>query len=540
MKYQKRLLSWSVAVICGAALPAWAGQPAPDRPAVLRALNALSGQAMARAAAAASEHVSSDDAFEAVDLIVDADGTEHVRMARRYKGLRVIGGDAVVHGHPQAGHQGISRTWHRAAALDINPIRGAAEAMRAALAAFPHRQGKMGNKELVIWAREAQPRLAWDVTINGVQADGTPSQMHLIVNAGNGQILDRWDDVHTADVGVTGRTLYGGDVGVKASLSNGTYSLVDNGRGGHYVSDVNNGTDTNLLLFVIPASGKTSTSTTGVFGDGTTANRNSAAADAAFGFQTTWDYFAKVHGRNGIDNTGKKAYSRVHYGSNYNNAFWTDNCFCMTYGDGDGKVLKSLVALDVAGHEMSHGVTSTTARLTYSGESGGLNESTSDIFGSMVEFYAANSVDTGDYLIGEKIAGPSLGSPALRNMMNPSDDGKSADCWYSNMGSLDVHYSSGLGNHFYYLLAEGTSNGSPSRTCAAGDSRVATGKGSVQGIGRQKAEKIWYRALTVYMTSNTNYAGARQATLKAATDLYGASSNEVAAVAAAWTAVKVN
>ena len=125
-------------------------------------------------------------------------------------------------------------------------------------------------------------------------------------------------------------------------------------------------------------------------------------------------------------------------------------------------------------------------------------------------------------------------------MIKPSSDGASADCWYATVGSLDVHYSSGVANHFYFLLAEGTTNGSPSPTCVAGNTRVATGTGTVAGIGRAKAEKIWYRALTVYMTSATNYAAARVATVSAATDLYGATSAETNAVKAAWTAVLVN
>jgi zinc metalloprotease ZmpA len=184
---------------------------------------------------------------------------------------------------------------------------------------------------------------------------------------------------------------------------------------------------------------------------------------------------------------------------------------------------------------MSHGVTSRTANLTYSGESGGLNEGTSDIFGTMVEFYAARASDPGDYLIGEKIYRG--GVNGLRSMVNPSTDGASADCWYSSVGSLNVHYSSGVANHFYFLLAEGTTNGSPSKTCVSGNTRVATGSGTLAGIGRAKAEKIWYRALTVYMTSSTNYSGARTATLKAAGDLYGVGGAEYNAVAAAWTAV---
>jgi len=233
-------------------------------------------------------------------------------------------------------------------------------------------------------------------------------------------------------------------------------------------------------------------------------------------------------------------YSRVHYGSNYNNAFWQGTCFCMTYGDGDGTSMKSLISMDVAGHEMAHGVTATSAKLIYTGESGGLNEGTSDIFGAMVEHFSANGTDVADYLIGERIVGSKITRGYLRNMVNPSDDGASADCWHSGVGKLDVHLSSGVTNHLFYLLAEGTTGGQPSRTCRSTDARIASGSDTVQGVGRQKAERIWYRALTVYMTSSTNFAGARQATIKAATDLHGANAPEVAAVMAAWSAVNVN
>jgi Zn-dependent metalloprotease len=123
-------------------------------------------------------------------------------------------------------------------------------------------------------------------------------------------------------------------------------------------------------------------------------------------------------------------------------------------------------------------------------------------------------------------------------MYDPSKDGASPNCYVSNIGSLDVHYSSGLANHFFYLLAEGTTDRTysgvvhHSPTCAGG--------ATASGIGRAKAEKIWYRALTVYMTSNTNYAGARTATINAANDLYGPGSAEASAVAGTWTAVGVN
>ena len=172
--------------------------------------------------------------------------------------------------------------------------------------------------------------------------------------------------------------------------------------------------------------------------------------------------------------------------------------------------------------------------LTYSGESGGLNEATSDIFGTMVEFYAANSSDPADYLIGEEF--DLKNHVGFRRMDNPSADGDSFNCWSSAVGNADVHYSSGVGNHFFYLLAEGS--GAKTIGGVAHNSTTCNGS-TVTGIGRDAASAIWYRALTVYMTSSTNYAGARTATLNAARDLYGAGSAQQNAVAAAWSAVSV-
>ena len=152
--------------------------------------------------------------------------------------------------------------------------------------------------------------------------------------------------------------------------------------------------------------------------------------------------------------------------------------------------------------------------------------------------------------MGEKLyknsTSSSLIPPALRYMYQPSLDGSSADCWYSGLKNLDVHLSSGVANHFFYLLAEGStlSSPTPSKTCQTTDTKTATGSGELFGIGRIKAAQIWYRALTVYMVSSTNYSAARQATLKAVTDLVALdstnySSSDIDAVARAWTAVLV-
>ncbi len=129
------------------------------------------------------------------------------------------------------------------------------------------------------------------------------------------------------------------------------------------------------------------------------------------------------------------------------------------------------------------------------------------IFGTLVEFSPNNSTNPGDYLIGEKIVRSGFGKAALRFMDQPSKDGNSANCWSSSVGNLDVHYSSGVANHFAYLLAEGS--GAKTINGVSYDSPTCNNS-TVTGIGRDKLGAIWYRALTVYMTSSTNYAGARR------------------------------
>ena len=457
------------------------------------------------------------------DLIVDADGSQHVRLERLYKGLRVIGGDLVVHSNRGGAFVDASRTLQQGFALGTSGRLSGAEAIVAALK--QHNGDTQGLRpELLVYARGDKPALAWDVRVFGQQADGTPSELHVIVDANSGALLDSWDDIETAAAIGTGKSLFDGTVTLNTNSTSTGFALTDTTRGSSNTLDMKNRQFGKGTLF---------TDADNTWGSGTTSDRATVAVDAAYGGGVTWDYYKNVHGRTGIGNDGKGANSRVHYGKNYANAFWSDSCFCMTYGDGNTSI-KPLVALDVTGHEMSHGVTSRTAALIYSGESGGLNEATSDIFGTMVEFYANNANDAGDYLIGEKLF---TNGSVIRSMIKPSIDGASYDCYTSTVGNVDVHYSSGVANHFYYLLAEGTTNGSPSPTCKSTDTRVASGTGTLTGIGRAKAEKIWYRALTVHMTSSTDYAGARAASLAAAADLYGAGSAEQNAVAAAWNAV---
>ncbi len=495
-----------------------------------------------RAVAAAKAHPTTtkfgaEQALTAVGTIVDADGTSHVRLHRSYRGLEVAGGDLVVHQSQAGAWEGSSQTLTDSLDLSTSPGISSAAARATALAPSKVTRAidgaKVASAGLVVDATGAAPRLAWRVVSGGVRQDGTPSRLATYVDANSGAILRTEQEIVNVDG--SGQSLYGGTVPLQLTLSGSTYQLKDPTRGGTYTTDMNNKSDSyGCQIFGIGCSaGTLFTSPDNSFGNGSTTSRESAAVDAQYGTNVTWDYFKQVHGRNGIFGTGAGSYNRVHYGSKYVNAFWDGTK--MTYGDGDGVSYGPLTSLDVAGHEMTHGVTENTAGLAYSGESGGLNESTSDIFGTLVEFYAGNASDPGDYLIGEQFdLAKHLG---FRRMDNPSSDGKSYNCWSATVGSADVHYSSGVGNHFFYLLSEGS--GAKTIGGVAHNSPTCNGS-TVTGIGRDAAAKIWYRALTVYMTSSTTYSGARTATLNAARDLYGSGSAQYNAVAAAWSAVSVS
>ena len=534
MKFQSHLLS--AAIVAALALPVSALAAAPAQsPAVARALGLIDGHGAAVKRADA-------DRFIARDVIVDRDGTEHVRMDRTYRGVPVIGGDVVVHSR-NGQLKATSLTLKSTGRPDVTPAISASHAITEAGAQFGTGFVGVPTSHLVIYARGATPVLAHEVLFSGFKSDQTPTDMHYIVDARSGRVLDKWDTVETAKPGGggstscsgitsavgTGRSLFSGNVAINTErCSSGTYQMKDDTRGGGYTTDLGGRTS---------GTGTLVTDADNTWGNNTTSDRATVAADAHFGVATTWDYYKNVHGRNGIANDGKGALSRVHYGRSYSNAFWSDSCFCMTFGDGDGRSIYPLVDIDVAGHEMSHGVTSRSANLTYSGESGGLNESNSDFFGTMVEFYANNANDTPDYMIGEElyISNPT-GTKALRYMYNPNLDGASPNCYTSSVGSLDVHYSSGPSNHYFYLVAEGSA---PKSFGGHTVSSPTCNGSTVTGIGRDAAAKIQYRALTVYMTSGTNYAGARAASLQAAADLYGNGSTQYNGVAAAWSAVGV-
>ncbi|MCO8275190.1 M4 family metallopeptidase [Actinoplanes sp. TRM 88003] len=444
-----------------------------------------------------------DETYTPRSVVVDADGTRHVRIDRTYKGLPVLGGDFVVHSRPDGRLRDTTVAQKQAIKVATKPAVTAAEA--ATVARIP--AGKR-TATLVVDAVEGRPVLAWSILAN---------DHNYIVDAATGALRRKIDTVHSAEG--TGHGQLAGQVALSTTKrDDGQFELVDPARGNSETRDGQNLTR--------PTRDQTAafTDADNAWGDGTPADPATLAVDVHHGVQQTWDYFKNTFGRNGVADDGRGTLAIVHDRYANGNAMWSDECFCMRFGAGD-IYSKALTSQDVVAHEWAHGVTSATADLHYSGQSGGLNESTSDIFGTLVEFAANNPADPPDYLIGEESDFGGEGWP-LRYMADPARDGVSVSCWDGY--DRGVHYLSGVPNKFFYMLAEGSAESAP---CA--------GAAPVTGIGRDKAGAIWYHALTRYMVSTTDFSEARAATLRSAADLHGENSAEYAAVAAAWSAVLV-
>jgi Zn-dependent metalloprotease len=490
----------------------------------------------------AAVHAAQADAFIARDIIRDDDGTEHVRFDRTYQGLPVIGGDVVVH---QRGGQfkSASLSLGSSARPSLSPRISADQAMVEAGAVFGGNIDRVSSKGLVVYARGQQPVLAYEINVRGVSPKAGEADMRYFVSASTGKVLDGWNIIETAAAVGTGKTLLIGNVSLDTSTGTGGYQLVDSTRGGGNTRD-----GLGKVIDNVYSTAAIMTDADNIWGNNAESQVASEASDAHFGVQKTWDFYKTMFNRSGIynDGVGVKSVVNVTFRSQGpatgGNAAWYGAPYkFMAYGSGTSTWFP-VVAIDVAGHEMTHGVTEATAKLAYSNDAGGLNESSSDIMGTMVEYSAGVAADAGDYMIGEKIyrSNPT-GRTALRYMFRPgdADGGRSYNCYPAGgLTGVDPHYSSGPGNHFYYLLAEGAVN--PAGFSYTASQLVCNGNTAITGIGRDAASRIYYRALTVYFTSSETYPQARAHTLQAAADLYGAGSTNYNAVAAAWSAVGVN
>jgi bacillolysin len=351
------------------------------------------------------------------------------------------------------------------------------------------------KNDLVIHEKDGVYTLAYKVQLQFIEPYGANWQ--IFVDAKNGNIVEAYNAVADAAETGTGTGVTGGSKTLNTYSSGGTYYLYD-------VTKPMNG-----VIETFTANNRSSLpgSRSADSNNAWTATNQRADVDAHYYAGKVYDYYKNTHNRNSFDNNGATIRSTVHYGSRYNNAFW--NGSQMVYGDGDGSQFTSLSgALDVVAHEITHAVTERTANLQYQYQSGALNESFSDVFGYFL--------DPSDFLMGEDVYTPGRSGDALRSMSNPTLYGQPEHMnQYVNTSSDNggVHINSGIPNKAAYY--------------------------TISSIGKAQAEKIYYRALTVYLTPTSNFSYARAALLQSAADLYGSGSSAYNAVRSAWDNVGV-
>ncbi|UFT99683.1 M4 family metallopeptidase [Radiobacillus kanasensis] len=355
------------------------------------------------------------------------------------------------------------------------------------------------NTKLVLYQDKKKWLPAYLVDLQYIQPEAGRKQ--VFVSAVNGKIVESIDMTQEAATTGTGVGSDGETVNLQTYQSGGTYYLYDTSKpmdGIIRTYTANQGTS-------LPGSYVTDSD------NNFRSSSQAAAVDAHYFAGLTYDYYHETHGRNSYDNNGSDLVSTVHYGSNYNNAFW--NGSQMVYGDGDGSTFSPLSgSLDVVAHELTHAVTDTTANLVYQNQSGALNESMSDVFAVIIE---AESGDF-DWQLGEDVYTPGTPGDALRSLENPElyDQPSHMDDYYNTSADNGgVHTNSGIPNKAFYYIAS--------------------------DIGLDKSGDIYYRALTNYLTSQADFEDARNALLQSAVDLYGANSTEYQAVTDGYAAVGI-
>ena len=476
-------------------------------------------------------------------------GFVHQRFAQYYQGIRVEHADYLVHSKSGA-VESINGDFDRISGLDTAPSISQKVALNSALAHVGARtymwQTNEANAEAfkptgeLVIVRDGRAGanglrvLAWKFN---VYAAAPVSRAYIYVDARTSQVVSQDNIIKHAAATGTFATAYSGSRSTNDGTTTGGYFLREGTTRGLGIETYNckKGNSYTAATDFIDADNNWTAA------EYNNANFDNVSGDAHVGAQATYDYWKAVHGRNSYDNAGAKIKSYVHFddtpgdGVGYENAYW--NGSVMTYGDGAAR-FRPLTALDVCGHEIGHAVCERTANLTYSGESGAMNEGLSDIWGASIEAYAVANLGftssgvkaKSTWLIGEEIDKQQV---ALRSMSAPKTLGQPAYYkgvnWYA--GTADnggVHTNSGVLNHWYYVLA-------------AGESGTNEGGGaySVTGVGLDAAAKITFRMESVYMVASSTYAQARTYSIQAATDLFGAGSAQVTAVTNAWFSVGV-
>ncbi len=368
-------------------------------------------------------------------------------------------------------------------------------------------------KATLVWYNPAE-----EIDPNGMQlcykvdvyARQPLSRADYFVNAKTGEIVGKHDKIQFSDVVSKAQTAYSGVRRIHSDYTGTNLRLRDYTKG--------NGVITVHGEFGMRGQDYISTTKNWSF-----ANQDQAALDAHYGVGQTWSFYWENFNRNSYDGNGTALYSYVNDPTYIDNAFWDGSA--MNFNKRSNGEPGGVTGIDVTGHELTHGVTQTTSGLIYSKESGAINESMSDIFGKLVQFWS--KPDDINWLMSNDM------DWIIRDMSNPNAQGQpdtyKGTYWYGGIfDNGGVHTNSGVGNFMFYLLVNGGVG-----TNDNGDSY------NVNAIGFKKAASIIYRTNTVKLTPSSNYANWRDACISAASDLYGASSPVVTQVMNAWHAVGV-
>jgi bacillolysin len=464
------------------------------------------------------------------NVLKDELGMTHVRFNQAVNGIDVEGADIIVHFNKNnevvAVNGRINQTIGEVV-IDTTALLSSETALKEALFSVnaPEELTYEPTSELVILPFEGENRTSYKVNVNFMGDE--PGNWFVFVDAKTGEVIDKYNGLMHVDEMKTqkgvGRGVHGEHrelhiTQVKESNAGTKFALADYSHenlGGIETYDAkNDNSSRNDTLYV--------GNSAAFIGD-----YDRAAVDAHFNSEMVYDYFLNEHGRNSLDGNGMAIISKVHYGTNYNNASW--NGRWMTYGDGDGVFMTSLSAgLDVAAHEMTHGVITHSANLVYRNQSGALNESFADVFGVLV--------DDADWEMGEDIMAPAAkadGVTRLRSLSNPNSvtvSNEQRRAYSTNGGVYPDHM-----DEFYYMPTSVDGGGVHVNSSITNHAAYLIG----QEIGREKLGKIYYRALTVYLTSNSDFSDARKAIVQSALDLYGEGSAEEAAVQSGFDSVGI-
>jgi thermolysin len=456
-------------------------------------------------------------------VVKDELGMTHVRMQQKVGDLPVLGRQVTAHfdaaGRVTAVH---SHYAPGITGMDTTPGIGEKEAQAAAFAAIARDRRDLDAgafvvrpaASLAVFAPGTDPaRLGYAMTVRS--SKDALVFFKVVVDAKTGELLKKVDNLQSVNGAMEG--MGAGVLGDSKKLeiqqtTSGLFRLVDLSRTANGIVTLDAGNSQNLPGDFI---------TSQAAGSGW----DSAAVDAHAYAGLVYDYYKKTHARTGIDGADGQIVSTVHFSQNFDNAFW--NGEQMIYGDGDGTIFREFTAgLDVIAHELTHGVTQNTSQLDYQGQTGALNESVSDIFGSFVE-HMFQPDDKKNWIMGDRIA---IGVKGTRDFIHPANGGPKQPAHMSQLlvtqqDNGGVHLNSGIPNNAMFLMTMGGTNDVSMTNVPA-------------GIGWDKAEALWYRANTHYFMETTDFAGAAQGTLTAAKDL-NFSANEQAIVECAWIATGV-